>query len=74
MINPAPVFLPIFGPLRPTAGPGSPGNGPGSKNSAGFIKKQPRIPNISPVDQFQGYFARFFETRVTALEMVFPGR
>ncbi len=35
MINPAPGFWRIFGPLGPTAGPGSPGNGPGSKNSAG---------------------------------------
>ncbi len=32
MINPAPDFWPIFGPLGPTA---SPGNGPGSENSAG---------------------------------------
>jgi hypothetical protein len=42
MINPAPGFWPIFGPLGPTAGPGSPGNGPGSKNNAVCSKNQPR--------------------------------
>ncbi len=30
MINPAPGFRPIFGPLGPTAGPGSLGTGSGS--------------------------------------------
>ena len=40
MVNPAPGFRPIFGPLEPTAGPGSPGNGPGPKNSV--------APKISP--------------------------
>ena len=48
MINPAPGFWPIFGPLGPTAGPGSPGNGPGSNNSAGCTKNQPRRPIVSP--------------------------
>ena len=46
MINPAPGFWPIFGPLGPTAGPGSPGNGPGSKNSAGCTTNQTRRPII----------------------------
>ena len=49
MINPAPGFWPIFGPLGPTAGPGSPGNGPGSKNSAAYTKTQPRISILSPM-------------------------
>ncbi len=49
IINPAPGFWPIFGPLGPTAGPGSPGNGPGSKNSAGCTKNQPRRPILSPI-------------------------
>ncbi len=31
MINPAPDFWPIFGPLGPTAGPGSLGTGIGSQ-------------------------------------------
>ncbi len=31
MINPAPGFWPIFGPLGPAAGPGSPGSGPVSQ-------------------------------------------
>ncbi len=53
MINPAPVFLAIFGPLGPTAGPGSPGMGSGSKNIAGCAKNQPRRPILSPV---RGYF------------------
>ena len=35
MINPAPGFWQIFGPLGPTAGPGILGNGPGSKISPG---------------------------------------
>ncbi len=49
MINPAPGFWPIFGPLGPAAGPGSPRNGPGSKNSAGCTKHQPRRPILSPI-------------------------
>ncbi len=49
MINPAPDFWPIFGPLRPTAGPGSPGIGPCSKKSAGCAKNQPRRPILSPI-------------------------
>ncbi len=49
MINLAPDFWPIFGPLRPTAGPGSPGKGPGSKHSAGFTKHQLRRPILSPI-------------------------
>ncbi len=49
VIDPAPGFWPIFGPLGPTAGPGSPGNGPGFKNSAACTKKHPRRPIISPV-------------------------
>ncbi len=53
MIDPAPGFWPILGPLGPTAGPGSPGNGPGSKNSAGCINKQPRRPIISLI---RGHF------------------
>ena len=53
MINPAPGFWPIFGPLGPTAGPGSPGNGPGSKNSGGCTKNQPRRPILSPI---RGHF------------------
>ncbi len=47
MINPAPGFWPIFGPLGPTAGPGNPRNSPGSKNSAGCTKNQPRRPLLS---------------------------
>ncbi len=31
MINPAPDFWPIFGPLGPTAGPGNPGTAPARK-------------------------------------------
>ncbi len=46
MINPAPGFWPIFGPLGPTAGPG---NGPGSKIGAGCTKNQPRRPILSPI-------------------------
>ncbi len=53
MINPAPGFCPIVGPLGPTAGPGSPGNGPGSNNSACCTKNQPRRPILSPT---HGYF------------------
>ncbi len=49
MVNPAPGFLPICGPLGPTAGPGSPGNGPGSKKSAGSTKHQPPRPSVSPI-------------------------
>ncbi len=44
MINPAPGFWPIFGPLGPTAGPGSPGTGFGSKSRAGCAKSQLRRP------------------------------
>ena len=33
MINPAPDFVQMFGPLGPTAGPGSPGKGPGSSGN-----------------------------------------
>ena len=49
MINPAPGFWPIFGPLGPTAGPGSPGHGPGSKHNAGCTNNQPRRPILSPI-------------------------
>ncbi len=49
IINPAPGFEPIFGPLGPTAGPGSSGNGPGSENSVGCTNSQPRRPNLSPI-------------------------
>ena len=41
MINLAPGFRSIFGPLGPTAGPGSPGNGPGSKHIAVCPNNQP---------------------------------
>ncbi len=53
MINSAPGFWTIFGPLGPTAGHGSPGNGPGSKNSAGSTKNQPRSPILSAI---RGHF------------------
>ncbi len=53
LINPAPGFWPIFGPLGPTAGPGSPGKGPGSKNSAGCTTNQPRRRIPSPI---RGHF------------------
>ena len=49
MIDPAPGFWPIFGPLGPTAGPESPGNGPGSTKNAGCAKIQPRRPIISRI-------------------------
>ena len=42
VINPAPGFWPIFGPLGPTAGPGSLGTGSGSKDGAGCTKHQAR--------------------------------
>ncbi len=42
MINLAPGFWPMFGPLGPTASPGSLGTGSGSKNSAGCTKNLPR--------------------------------
>ena len=38
MINPAPGFWKIPGPLGPTAGPGSLGTGSGSKYNAGYQK------------------------------------
>ena len=53
MINPAPGFWPILGPLGPTASPGSLGTGSGSKNSAGGANKQPRKQIIRPG---RGYF------------------
>ncbi len=53
MINPAPGFWPIFGPLGPTAGPGSPGKGTGLENSAVCATNQPRKPIPRPV---RGYF------------------
>jgi hypothetical protein len=49
MINPAPGFWPILGPLGPTASPGSHGIGHGLKNSADYTKNQPRIPILSPI-------------------------
>jgi hypothetical protein len=49
MLNPAPGFWPIFGPLGPTAGPGSFGNGPGSKHSAGCTENQPWRSSLSPI-------------------------
>ncbi len=39
MINPAPVFLPIFGPLGPSVGPGSLGTGSGSQK---YCRLRPR--------------------------------
>ncbi len=53
MINPAPGFWPIFGPLKPAAGPGSHGTGSGSKDNAGCVKNQPPRPSIM---LFRGYF------------------
>ncbi len=45
MMNPAPGFWTIFGPLGPTAGSGSPGNAPARKIVQVTSK-------ISPGDQF----------------------
>ncbi len=53
MINPAPGFWPISGPIGPTAGPGRAGNGPGSEDSAGCIENQPRRPVQSHI---RGHF------------------
>ncbi len=53
MIIWAPFFLPIFGPLRPTAGRGSLGTDSGSKHIASCTKKQPRRPLLRPI---RGYF------------------
>ncbi len=53
MINPAPGFGPIFGPLGPTAGTGSLGTGSGLRASAACAENQPRRPILRPV---RGYF------------------
>jgi hypothetical protein len=53
MINLAPDFWPIFGPLGPTVGPGSLGTGLASKNIVGRTKNQPLRPIISLT---RGYF------------------
>ncbi len=49
MINPAPGFWLIFGPL----GPGRAGNSPGSEKSADCSKNQHRRPTLSPT---RGHF------------------
>ncbi len=53
MINQAPVILPIFDPLGPTAGPGSLRMGSSSKDSACCANNQLLRPIIRPV---RGYF------------------
>ncbi len=53
MINAAPGFWPIFGPLGPTAGRGCLGTGSDSKHDAGCTKNQPRNPILSPI---RGHF------------------
>ncbi len=58
MIDPAPGFWPIFGPLRPPAGSGSPGNGPGSKIVRVAPKSTPET-NSKPAATISGGFWGF---------------
>ncbi len=53
LINLAPMFSPIFGPLWPAAGPGSLGTGSGWENNARCTKNQLMKPIIRPA---RGYF------------------